>query len=459
MDDGGPTASIILFFILLFTDIFFYGFGSALQELGNKDIERKTEEEKDKKAERLKAIIANPASYVDTLQLTVTLIHLIMGGFYLKLIQNFLSNQAVNNLHLSKWLGEPILQVVVLIAAMFVLMYVLLTFGILMPKKLAAKYPEKWVYACINPVYYITRLLKPLTGLISISAKGFLRLFGVKVNSDISDVTEEEIISMVNEGHEQGVFQASEAEMITNIFELDEKQAKDIMTPRKNMIVIDGRTSLKEAIQFMLDECNSRYPIYEDNIDHIIGILYLKDALRMHAADESLNAPVGDIAGLIREAVFIPETRNIEPLFRSMQSGKIQMVIVIDEYGQTSGLVAMEDILEEIVGNILDEYDEDEEYIEEKGENEYIIEGMTPLEELEEHLNISFEEEEFDTLNGFLISKMDKIPEENEQFDIDVSGYNFKVLSVENKMIQSVLVTKLPESGVREHQSDDKDVK
>ena len=260
-----------------------------------------------------------------------------------------------------------------------------------MPKRLAAKYPEKWAYVCINPVYYITKLLKPFTGLIAISAKGFLRLFGVKTNSDVSDVTEEEIISMVNEGHEQGVFQASEAEMITNIFELDEKQAKDIMTPRKNMSVIDGRTSLKEAIQFMLDKCNSRYPVYEENIDHIIGILHLKDAMRRHAADETLDAPIGDIEGLIRDAVFIPETRNIEPLFRSMQSGKIQMVIVVDEYGQTSGLVAMEDILEEIVGNILDEYDEDEEYIEEKGENEYIIEGMTPLEELEEHLNISFD--------------------------------------------------------------------
>lgn len=453
MDDGGPTASIILFLVLLFVDIFFYGFGSAIQELDSKSTERKTDEETDKKSERLKELIADPRGYVDTLQLTVTLINLVMGGFYLKLIKNFFIFQATNNLHLKEWLSEPLLGIVVLIAAAAVLTYILLTFGVLMPKKLAAKYPERWAYTCITPVYYITKLLKPFTGLIAVSAKGFLRLFGVKADSDAADVTEEEIISMVNEGHEQGVFQASEAEMITNIFELDDKQAKDIMTQRKNMSVIDGRTSLKEAIRFMLDERNSRYPVYEENIDHIIGILHLKDAMRIHSADESLNAPVAEIDGLIREAVFIPETRNINVLFRSMQSEKVQMVIVVDEYGQTSGLVAMEDILEEIVGNILDEYDEDEEYIEEKGENEYIIEGMTPLEELEERLDISFEEEEFDTLNGFLISKMDKIPEENEKFDIDVSGYNFKVLSVENKMIHTVLVTKLTE--VSDEESDD----
>lgn len=446
MDDGGPTASIILFLVLLFIDIFFYGFGSAVQELGGRGTERKTDEETDKKSERLKKLIADPRGYVDTLQLTVTLINLVMGGFYLKLIQNFFIFQATYSLHLKEWLSEPLLGAAVLIVAAAVLTYTLLTFGVLMPKKLAAKYPERWAYTCITPVYYITKLLKPFTGLIALSAKGFLRLFGVKTDSDAADVTEEEIISMVNEGHEQGVFRASEAEMITNIFELDDKQAKDIMTQRKNMSVIDGQTSLKDAIRFMLDERNSRYPVYEENIDHIIGILHLKDAMRIHSADEALDVPVREIDGLIREAVFIPETRNINLLFRSMQSEKVQMVIVVDEYGQTAGLVAMEDILEEIVGNILDEYDEDEEYIEEKGENEYIIEGMTPLEELEERLNISFEEEEFDTLNGFLISKMDKIPEENEKFDIDVSGYNFKVLSVENKMIHTVLVTKLAEA-------------
>ena len=250
---------------------------------------------------------------------------------------------------------------------------------------------------------------------------------------------------MVNEGHEQGVFLASEAEMISNIFEYCDKEAKDIMTHRKNIIAIDQETHLLEAINLMLEEKNSRYPVYEDNLDHIKGILHLKDAMRFHAKADILGCSIKDIEGLVRKAVFIPETRNIDLLFKTMQSMKIQMVIVVDEYGQTSGLVAMEDILEEIVGNILDEYDEDEEHIEEKGENEFIIEGMTPLEELEERFVIDFEEDEFDTLNGFLISQMDRIPEENEDFSVDVCGYNFKVLTVENKMIHTVLVKKIEE--------------
>jgi putative hemolysin len=193
----------------------------------------------------------------------------------------------------------------------------------------------------------------------------------------------------------------------------------------------------------MLEESNSRYPVYEENLDHIIGVLYLKDAMRLHTSNENLNQPIGQIPGLLREAVFVPETKNIYDLFRSMQSEKNQMVIVMDEYGQTSGLVTMEDILEEIVGNIMDEYDHEESYIEEKGENEYVIEGMTRLEDLEERFGISFGETEFETLNGYLISKLEHIPDEDEDFEVEVDGYNFKIVKVEKNVIQSVLVTRV----------------
>lgn len=299
------------------------------------------------------------------------------------------------------------------------------------------------------------KVMAPFTWLVTTSANGILRLFGMKVEDDLADVTEEEIISMVNEGHEQGVLLATEAEMITNIFEFGDKEAHDIMTHRNHIVAVEGDMPLKEAMAFMLDANNSRFPVYDENIDHIIGILHLRDAMRFHASKEDSNLPVKEMEGLLREAVFIPETKNIDALFQMMQSSKTQMVIVVDEYGQTSGLIAMEDILEEIVGNILDEYDEDEEYIEATDNaDEYIIEGKTPLEELEERFHIFFKEEEFETLNGFMISKLDKIPEENEDFDIDVGDYNFKILSVENKMIQSVLVTKIkqpePEEGTAE---------
>lgn len=259
-------------------------------------------------------------------------------------------------------------------------------------------------------------------------------------NKEGSD-TEEEIISMVHEGHEQGLIQASEAKMITNIFEFDDKQAQDIMTHRSNIVAIDGEVTLDEASRFMLQQRHSRYPVYQENIDHILGILHLKDALRMQYKDQNRNEPVGKIPGLLREAKFIPETSKVDALFRTMQSTKLQMVVVVDEYGQTSGLIALEDILEEIVGNIMDEYDEEEEHIAQTSKDQYIIEGLTPLKELEERFGISFHEEEFETLNGFLIARMDKIPDPQDEFNIDVGGYNFKVVSAANNRIQSVLVT------------------
>lgn len=450
MDDGGPTASIILFILLILTDMFFYGFGAAIHGLNVKEIEKRAREEKDRKACRLMKIMDDPAGYVNTVQLVATLINIIMGAFYFGLwlqeIRGILMKYVTGVIGKEATMAAGAAAVISLMLTTAVLLYILLTFGVLVPKEVAARYPERWAYMCINPVSFIMRALLPFTGLVTISTGAVLRLFGIKKEEAAMDVTEEEIISMVNEGHEQGVLQAAEAEMITNIFEFGDKEAKDIMTHRGNMICVDGDMSLKEAFHFMLEANNSRFPVYEENIDHIIGILHLRDLVRMHAAQEGLSRPVREIEGLLREPVFIPETKNIDALFQMMQSSKTQMVVVVDEYGQTAGLLAMEDILEEIVGNIMDEYDEVEEHIEATDNaDEYIIEGKTPLEELEKRFDIIFDNEEFETLNGFMISRLDKIPEEDEEFDINVGGYNFKILSVENKMIQSVLVTKMKE--------------
>lgn len=423
MDDGGPTASYIIFFALLLVDMLFYGFGAAVKELNAKELSDQFEESGSKKAKRLYKIVVRPEQYINTVQFVVSLINLIMGGFFWKVYDS-----------------------VPFILSGALLLYILLTFGVLIPKRLGARYAEKWAFACINPIYYVTMIFLPVTGLISVTAKGVLMLFGIRGKEESEDVTEEEIISMVNEGHEQGVLLATEAEMITNIFEFGDKEAQDIMTHRKNILAIDRNMTLEDALDFMLSESKSRFPVFEENIDNIIGILHFRDAMRAHREEGNLLLSVGDIEGLIREPVFVPETKNIDDLFQNMQHTKTQMVIVVDEYGQTTGLIAMEDILEEIVGNIMDEYDEDEAHIEEtENADEYIIEGITPLEELEERFDISFHEKEFDTLNGFMISKMDKIPEENEEFSINVDGYEFKIISVENRMIKSVLVTRLPE--------------
>ncbi len=456
MDDSGPTASIIFFVALLLIDIFFYGFGAAISNLNEKEIERRAEEDKDKRSLRLKKIIQSPVTYVNTVQLVVTLNNVSMGAFYLGIWMNAVT-EILERMAQYYWKQIPseVLSIVGMVFTIFVLLYILLTVGVLLPKRVAARIPEKWAYACINPVYFVTKALYPLTGLVTVTTNGILFLFGVRNNENENDVTEEEIINMVQEGHEQGIILDSEAEMISNIFEYGDKEAQDIMTNRTNIVAIDGKMGLQDAIAFMLNGKNSRYPVYEENIDHIIGILHLKDAMRFHIEDSMHNSPICELQGLLRMAVFVPKTKNIDELFKDMQSQKLQMVIIVDEYGQTEGLVAMEDILEEIVGNIMDEYDEDQEFIEDKGNDEYILDGQTPLEDLEEHFGIRFENEEFETLNGFLISKLDKIPEPDEEFDVDYQGYNFKILSVEKMMIKSVLVTKLSELEEQNRQEEE----
>lgn len=254
---------------------------------------------------------------------------------------------------------------------------------------------------------------------------------------------EEEIISIVNESHEQGMIEESEAVMINNIFELGDKLSKDIMTDRSNITAIDVASKLEDAMEIMIENSNSRFPVYMENIDQIVGIIYLKDAVRYFNDKNLKKKRIDSIEGLIREAKFIPETRKIDLLFSSMRSQRLQMVIVVDEYGQTSGIITMRDILEEIVGDIDDEYDEEDEFIVAKKDNKYVIDGLTPLEDLEDTLHIEFDNEEVETINGYLISKMEHIPDKKEKFDFEFEGYSFKVLSVENNMIKQVLVTKI----------------
>ncbi len=455
MDDGSYSASsIILFFVLLLIEAILTGFNKAIHLMNEKEIERRAQEEKDIKSILLNRIVERSTIYINSIQMVTTLIELVMGCFYLPRWTAAFSGE-LSRLSLFENFSETGIRWIALVAATFCLMYVILTFGILFPKKIASKYPDRWAYTFIRYIQLLRTILYPLTGIIAVSANLLLRLFGLKNTDEQADVTEEEIISMVNEGHELGVLEAGEVEMITNIFEFGDKKASDIMTHRNNITAIDSTMPFKDALCFMLEESNSRYPVYEENLDHIVGVLYLKDAMRMHTSNENLNQPIGTVEGLLREAVFVPETKNIDDLFRSMQSEKNQMVIVMDEYGQTSGLVTMEDILEEIVGNIMDEYDSEENHIEEKGENEYVIEGMTRLEDLEERFGISFGETEFETLNGYIISKLDRIPDENESFEVEVGGYNFKIVKVEKNVIQSVLVTRVSHEEQPESENDE----
>lgn len=257
------------------------------------------------------------------------------------------------------------------------------------------------------------------------------------------DVTEEEIISMVREGHEQGTILASEAEMIHNVFEFDDKEVKDIMTHRKNIVSLDGNMSFIDAIEFIIDTGKSRFPVYENDVDSIIGVLHIKDAFTFFEKNEVYRSSIKDIDGLIRPVDFIPETVNINDLFKKMQSKKSHLAMVVDEYGQISGLIAMEDILEELVGNIEDEHDEEENYIRKSDDETFIMDGMTEFSDVKEALSLPVDDDAYETLNGFIISLSDKIPEEGDKTVITAYGYKFSVMSVEDKVIKQVMIKKL----------------
>ncbi len=252
------------------------------------------------------------------------------------------------------------------------------------------------------------------------------------------NITEEDVISLVNEGHEDGNILTSEAVMIQNIFEFSDTDAKDIMTHRKNIVAINGDFTLREAIAFINENNMSRYPVYLEELDNIIGILHIKDLLTYFDKDID-NIRVKDLKDLMSVAEFVPETHGINTLFAKMQNKKRHMVIVVDEYGQVSGLLSMEDILEEIVGNIEDEHDEEENSIEVKTEDSFIMEGSTTLEEVEEILGTKLSED-YETLNGYLISLNGKIPEDGKSFTLEDDNFVFYIKNVTDKVIDSVYV-------------------
>jgi putative hemolysin len=239
--------------------------------------------------------------------------------------------------------------------------------------------------------------------------------------------------------------QKEAAGLIRNIFRYMDKDAKDIMTHRKHIVAIDCNMTLEDALKYMLEANFSRFPVYAEDIDEIIGIFHLREAMTCYLDLKLREKPVKELGDYIRPVSFVPETKRIDTLFKEMQEQKNHVVIVLDEYGQTSGLVAMEDILEEIVGNILDEHDKEEVLITKQPDGSYIVDGFMELEELEEYIPIVFEKEEYETLNGFLVDQLDRIPAEDEQCSISYEGYDFVILLIDNNTIRRVKIEKSAE--------------
>ncbi|SCW26571.1 putative hemolysin [Lachnospiraceae bacterium C10] len=322
-------------------------------------------------------------------------------------------------------------------------LFLYLLFCVYLPVYVGAARTEnvrKYFYVVYSFFY---RIVWPVQMLLGETALFLARIFGVNPKRTALDVTEEEILSMVNESHEQGNLRATEAEMIQNIFAFDDKDAKDIMTHRGDIIALDGESTLEEAIHVFDLNHFSRFPVYTGSLDNIIGTIHMKELLHVAFSKEQYQKKIRDIDGLIRKAEFVPETHSINTLFTQMQFQKVHMVLVLDEYGQTSGLISMEDILEEIVGNIEDEHDDEKRLIRRKENGDYLVSGMTPLLELEELLHIQFKEEDIETLNGFLMYHLGHVPKENEKFVVKAYGYKFCVLSVKNRVVEQVQVCPL----------------
>ena len=431
MEDGSsmPLWGLLILLLLLWLNGIFYGFSAAVRNISESDTQKRADEG-DENAKKLLALIDKPAQFVNAIPLIVMASGICFGTFLVPWV--------VDAFH------PYIKHTPALVLVLAVGVILLAGLGILTFRRVGTYHPEKYAYRYLKLVNFWVMVLNPVTVFITWIARLAAVPFGVEIDRKETAVTEEEIISIVDEAHEQGVIEENEAEMIQNIISFNETEAHDIMTHRKNVVAFDEEVQLKIMIDTMLEEGNSRYPVYEENIDNIKGIVHYKDALKFMTQNPWAKfKPLKELPGIIREAALIPETRGIGDLFHTMQAKKIHMAVVVDEYGQTAGIVTMEDILEEIVGDILDEYDEDEITIRAQKDNSLIIDGLAYLEDVAEKLDVDFGDVEFETLNGYLTSILGHIPTKKDiDTTIKANGYCFTILSIGNKTIGKVRAEK-----------------
>ena len=431
MEDGSsmPLWGLLILLLLLWLNGIFYGFAAAVRNISESDTQKRADEG-DENAKKLLALIDKPAQFVNAIPLIVMASGICFGTFLVPWVVDVFHPYIKHT---------PAL---VLVLAVGVIL--LAGLGILTFRRVGTYHPETYAYRYLKLVNFWVMVLSPVTVFITWIARLAALPFGVEIDRKEAAVTEEEIISIVDEAHEQGVIEENEAEMIQNIISFNETEAHDIMTHRKNVVAFDEEVLLKNMIDTMLEEGNSRYPVYEENIDNIKGIVHYKDALKFMTQNPWAKfKPLKELPGIIREAALIPETRGIGDLFHTMQAKKIHMAVVVDEYGQTAGIVTMEDILEEIVGDILDEYDEDEITIRAQKDNSLIIDGLAYLEDVAEELDVDFGDVEFETLNGYLTSILGHIPTKKDiDTTIKANGYCFTILSIGNKTIGKVRAEK-----------------
>ncbi len=454
MDDPGPAYTIILKLILLLVLIIVNAFFamSEIAIISLNDIKIKNQaEEGNKKAKQILKLTENSSSFLSTIQIGVTL-----AGFLTSASASTSFAAMLTNAVVARWpeIRAGIVSAVSVVVITILTSYFSLVLGELAPKKIAMQSPEKVSFRVVGILLGFAKITRPFVKFLSLSTNGVVRLLGFDPNADEENVTEEEIRMMVDAGEEKGVIENAQAEMIDNIFEFDDLDAGDIMTHRTDMVAIEVTRSLGEVADLCVENGYSRIPVFKEDQDNIVGVLYAKDLLQYVGQKIPSNLTIESV---MRKPLYVAETQACSDIFKAMNESRTQFAVVVDEYGGTAGIVTLEDVIESIVGNIRDEYDDDEEEeIVRIDETTFTIDGTTNLDEVDELVGINLPEGDYDTLGGFIINLLGYLPDENAELPIvtEYENLRFTVNSIEDRRLGEIKVEILP-TGEDEEKEDE----
>jgi len=427
--------SVLVIVVLIMLNAYFAGSEMALVSINETKI-RMMIESGNKKAESVKNMLSEPSKFLSTIQIGITLAGFLSSAFASeafadRLVEWFLTR----GIGIKASVMKPIAVVVIT----FILSYFTLVFGELVPKRLAMQNAEKLSLRIVGPLRFLSVITSPIVKLLTVSTNFFVKLAGGNPNADDEEVTEEEIRMLIDVGEEKGTIDEIEKQFINNVFEFDDKVAADIMTHRTRVVAVSIDSALDDIVKVIGDKKYTRIPVYDGSIDNIVGILHVKDLL-LYLASNGLNS--FDIHKLIRAPYFVPESKKLDELFRELQVKKVHMVVVVDEYGGTAGIITVEDLLEEIVGNIFDEHDEEELKYEKIDESTYLFDGSISLEQVSELIKVVLPVDDYDTLSGYIIGQLGQIPSQGEKPVVEIDNLVFKVEEIEDKTISRIKVCK-----------------
>ena len=420
--------SIIILIILILINAFFASAEIAFISLNDAKIDIQAKEGNNK-AKKIQNMLKNPSKFLATIQIGVTLAGFLSSAFASDTFADKLApilNTWIPSLSISTWKSISIIIITIILS------YFTLVFGELVPKRIAMKYYEKVSFASIGVIKTISVITAPFVKFLTFSTNIVSKLFGV-TGEEEDNVTEEEIRMMVDVGEEKGTIEEEEKEMINNVFEFNDKFVSEIMVPRNKIFALDIDMTIAEVIEKLSEDMRySRIPVYDENMDNIKGIIYIKDLL---ISNKNKNSK---IKSLVKEAYFVSETKRVNELFQELRKDKKQIAIVLDEYGGTAGMVTMEDILEEIVGEIYDEYDKETDKFKKIDNNTFLFDASIALYDVEKFLDIDIDEEDVDTLGGYLIKKLDRIPKDGEKPIVETEKVTYKIEKVKDRQIIKV---------------------